>query len=679
MNPTRVIIVGGGFAGVACAKRLRRRLATSECEIVVFNPENHMAFHPLLAEVAGASISPDAVGAPLRQMLPDVECRSEKVIDVDLSERMVVYSGHDGLERRMTYDHVVVACGRSVNVGLIPGIADHAFPLKTTADALALRSHVMEQLEKAAVCDEPERRRWYLSFLVVGGGFSGAEVAGEINDLLEESREFFPTLSPDEWKVTVIHSAEQILPEVSPSLRHFARKRMEKAGIAFELDARATAATPEGVWLSDGRLLRGATVVSTIGTSTTHLVERLKAPKHRGRLVTEATMRIQGARDAWAVGDCAAVVNAYDGTVSPTTAQFAQRQGTQVADNITRVLYAWPLRPFTFRPLGQLCSIGGRSAVAEVLGMRMSGFLAWVLWRTTYLFKLPAWSKRVRVGFDWAWQLVFGRDLVHVKASPSERVGHAHFQPGEYVFRRGDQASSLYVIERGEAEVLQERGSSGEQRVAVLRAGDFFGEMALVEQRTRASSVRALTPLSLVVVGRTAFQQLSASLAPIQKLLAAAVKRRNSDPWRVMPNAREMLGHTPLFAFIDRDVARLSPTTRFDQAVEMFTDPAVDVAYVVDDDDVLCGALTRSDLLRGVETLIARGTSQSGIFTVGEMMVSDPLCVTRDDPVPQVAESMREHELERVPVVASATDRRLLGVVRAERMLAYVLARRRAA
>src|ERR1051325_757794 len=183
----RIVIVGGGFGGVRCAKTLRRRLPKKTCEIVLFNRENHMVIHPLLPEVAGASINPDAVAAPLRQMLTGVRCRTETVRHIHLANSRIEYEAPDGNVGDLTYDRIVIACGRSVSLGAVPGMSDHAFPFKGVGDAMALRSHVIQQLENAEVCGDEIRRRWYLSFVVVGAGFSGVEVAGEINDLVRTS------------------------------------------------------------------------------------------------------------------------------------------------------------------------------------------------------------------------------------------------------------------------------------------------------------------------------------------------------------------------------------------------------------------------------------------------------------------------------------------------------------
>ena len=238
MERKRIIIIGGGFAGVKCARTLRRTLSPESWEIVLFSRENNMLFYPLLAEVAGAAINPEAVTVPLRQMLPGVRCRTEEVREINPTTSVVEYEGYDGRQNCMAFDHAVVACGAAVNLSLVPGMADHAFPLKSVGDAIALRFHVMEQLEKAEVCDDPERRRWYLSFVVIGGGFTGVETAGAINDLVRSSTRFYGNFGVADVTVTLVHSRDHILPEVSPTLRGLARTKMEQAGIQMALKTR---------------------------------------------------------------------------------------------------------------------------------------------------------------------------------------------------------------------------------------------------------------------------------------------------------------------------------------------------------------------------------------------------------------------------------------------------------
>ncbi|MGC2001232.1 MAG: FAD-dependent oxidoreductase, partial [Candidatus Acidiferrales bacterium] len=506
----RVVIVGGGFAAVKFAETLRKKLRGSECEILLFNRENHMVFHPLLADVAGASINADAAVAPLRQMLPGVECRTERVQRIDLPASEIEFDSASGALARLHYDHVVVACGAESNLGIIPGMTEHAFAFKVMRDAIDLRQHIVRQMENAEAASELDRRRWYLSIIIVGAGFSGAEVAGEINELVRSSTRFYRNFRKEDVKVTLVHSQDQILPEVAPKLRAFAQKRMEKAGITMLMNSRAVAATHEGVQLQDGRMLAGATIVCTIGTTISPIVERLNVSKERGRIRTVPDMRIEGQTSAWAIGDCAFIVNAFDNKPSPTTAQFAERQGRQAALNLVRILRSEPAQPFRFKALGQLCSIGGYEAVAEMLGMRISGFPAWLAWRAVYLFKLPTWSRRIKVALDWAWDVLFPRDLSFLSTDTTQQITRAYYRPGDFIHRRGELAQVFSIIEEGEVEVLQTTEESPEAKViAILGKGDFFGEEALLAGRPHETSVRARTVVRLGQVGSALFSQMT--------------------------------------------------------------------------------------------------------------------------------------------------------------------------
>ena len=667
MATTRIVIVGGGFAGVQCAKTLGTLRPSASCQVVLFNRENHMVFHPLLAEVAGASINPDAVAAPLRQMLPAVHCRTEEVQRIDLQQHLVVYEGYDGDMHELSYDHIVLACGSAVNLGTVPGMADHAFPLKTIGDAIALRLHIMQQLEHAEVCDDPVRKSWHLSFIVIGGGFSGVEVAGEINDLLRGTHRFYHTIGNEDLNVALVHSRDHLLPEIPPRLREFARAKMEQAGIRVELNARAAYVTPEGVGLQDGSLLRGATVVCTVGNTIPSALERLDVPKERQRLLTEPDMRVHGYTTAWAIGDCAHIINGYDNAPSPPTGQFAERQGQQVAENIARVMRGEATRPFAFKPLGQLCAIGGHSAVAELFGVRLSGFLAWFLWRGVYLFKLPSWARRAKVGLDWAWDLVFPRDLAHPRTDLTERISTAHYQPGNYIFHQGDPALNFYIIVRGEVEVLrQQETTEPPVLLNILGPGDFFGEIALLDerQRQRGASIRARTSVEVLVMGKNIFASISTALAPFRQMLAEAMSRRSATFWQQMPAARNHLAHYPVTAFVEPcSIVPLTPDHTFADAIRQFDEHASDVCCVVDTPGRLVGVITRTDIFRALDAGARHQTP------VSMFMVQNPVTVTMADMSLVAAAMMHEHGFKWLPVINNDTDGILQGYVRAEKML----------
>lgn len=669
----RVVIVGGGFAAVKFAKTLRNKLRGSECEILLFNRENHMVFHPLLADVAGASINADAAAAPLRQMLPGVECRTERVQRIDLPASEIEFDSASGTLARLHYDHVVVACGAESNLGIIPGMTEHAFPFKVVSDAIDLRQHVVRQMENAEAASELDRRRWYLSFIIVGAGFSGAEVAGEINELVRSSTRFYRNFRKEDVTVTLVHSQDQILPEVVPKLRAFAQKRMQKAGITMLMNTRAVAATHEGIQLQDGRMLPGATVVCTIGTTISPIVERLNVAKERGRIRTVPDMRMEGQTNAWAIGDCAFIVNAFDNKPSPTTAQFAERQGRQAALNLIRILRGQPTQPFRFKALGQLCSIGGYEAVAEMLGMRISGFPAWVMWRGVYLFKLPTWSRRIKVALDWAWDVLFPRDLSFLNTDATQQVTHAYYRPGDFIHRRGELAQVFSIIEEGEVEILQPAEESPDGKVvAVLGKGDFFGEEALLANRPHETSIRARTVVRLAQVGSALFSQMAGSFAPLRDLLVKAVTRHTGDFWRYLPLAKPLLADETIATLMDPPPAKLlSKETTFAEAVAALTESATGHLLVLDEKQQLWATLDRDDLYHIIARIAVSSNGMRGEDIkrkLGDLLYGDPIYVALDDSALAASATMLDHGISWLTVVQGKNDLRPVGCLRGDKI-----------
>jgi NADH:ubiquinone reductase (H+-translocating) len=667
MSKTRIIILGGGFGGVKCAQSLCRQLAPEQVEIVLFNRENHLVFSPLLAEVVGSSINSLDVIVPLRQLLPRVFCRTEEVQDIDLARGEVEYQTESGQCARMHFDHLVIASGNVTNLNVVPGMADHGFPLKRVADAANLRAHIMEHMEQAEVAEDPARRLWHLTFLVVGGGFSGVEAAGEINDLVRGSARYFRAWREQDVKVVLIHSRDQILPEISPGLREFARRKMERAGVQMVLNARVTSATPEGVSLQDGRFLKGGTIVCTIGNAAAPVITGFDAPKDKERLLTDPDMRLKGQSNIWAIGDCALIINALNGQASPTTGQFAEREGRQCAENIVRVLRGQPTRPFAFKLLGELCSIGGHQAVADLFGLHLSGFLAWFVWRGVYLFKLPTWGRRVQVGFDWASLLVFPRDLAAVRVEQTDRVSHAHYDAGDFIFRQGEPPTNFYVLERGEVEVVRAHNGSDGEVVAVLGAGSFFGERALVGNRPRVMSIRARTPVEVLVMGKNLFTQVSGALAPLRDALAQTLNRRAVDVWKDRPQVYELLRCTPLTNLMEPvPQPLLKPTATLREVGQAFVDYTNEFFYVSSDGQTLEGVVTITDLIR------ARDAAQEGEKRLSDFMTKNPVAVSSDDNCAVAATAIREYRLKSLPVTEHKDSRKLVGCLRVRKLMAFV-------
>jgi NADH dehydrogenase, FAD-containing subunit len=639
-------------------------------EIVLFNRENHMVFHPLLAEVVSAAVQPKDVGAPLRQLVKNVLCRTEEVLSTDIEHKKLNYESHNGQMQSMSFDHLVLTCGNSINLTLVPGMDEHAFPLKTIGDALNLQSHVMEQMEKAEVCEDIETRRWYLTFVVVGGGFSGVEVAGEINDLVRSSKKYFNNIKEEDISVIVVHSRDQILPEVPLSLREFARQKMEQAGVTVLVNAKAAVVTPRGLHLTDERFLSGGTVVCTIGTTSEPLVDRMSLEKVSNRLKTNSDMSIPNVPYVWAVGDCAAVVNAEDGKLSPTVAQFAERQGHQVALNIVARINEQQTKPFSYKMMGQLCSIGGHSAVAEVMGMRISGFPAWFLWRGIYLSKLPSFAQQMQVGLEWACDMIFPRTLAHLKADRTKRISRAHYAAGDFVFRRGDPAADFFVIENGEVEIIRHSGEEKLDVVAILACGDFFGESSLLDSSPHGHSVRAKSEVKCTILGRNVFTQISSALAPVRTAIAKASERRRGM-WHNVPDVKILLESMPLDSVMEPlAMETISINASVEHVIERMNDTGADMCCIVDQEQSIVGVVTRSNLLKAIE--IAALADPDVDLPVTEIMVRNPVVANVLDPLSVSVSSMIDHELKQIPIV-EGTKKIPKGRIRIEKIVALIL------
>ncbi len=268
---------------------------------------------------------------------------------------------------------------------------------------------------------DPEHRRWLTSFVIIGGGFSGVETAGELADFLYASLRYYKRVRAEDLSITLLHSGDRLLPELSASLGVFTLKRMTARGIKVRLNERAVRVTDRDVHLKSGSVVAAGTVICTIGTQPNSLIDALPSPKNRGRLVVNPDMSVPGLEGVWAAGDCAAVINAMDGKISPPTAQFAEAQAAVLARNVIARLNGRPTAPFSYRPKGQLSSIGHNKAVAEVMGVRLSGFIAWLMWRGLYLLRIPTFARKCRLFLEWNWAMCFPPDIAHFGYRRSQR------------------------------------------------------------------------------------------------------------------------------------------------------------------------------------------------------------------------------------------------------------------
>lgn len=439
---TRVVVLGGGFAGLAAAQRLEERFGPDPTvELTLVSETNAILFTPMLAEVAAGSLEPTHITSPLRTSLRRTRVVQAEATDVDFDARRVSLDGGGrtveppqaareaategtatdgsgtaaGAADALPYDHLVLAVGSETNYFGMDGVRAFAFDFKDLGDAMSIRNHVIACFERAERVEDPDRRRALVTFVIAGGGFAGAELAGALNDLVHEMLVYYPNIPPEEVEVVLVHSGERVMPALSESLSEYACERMRERGVTFRLGTRVEGADPDAgtVSLSDGAVLRTETLVWTAGVRPNPLVERLDVPQvDSGAIRAEATFAVPDREGVWAVGDCAAIVDPETGERHPNTAQYATRAGERLADNVYATVGGGAPEPMTYRSQGTLAVIGHQSACAELRGRRFSGLFAWVLWRAVYLFKLPGTERQIRVFVSWFIELFFPRDIV---------------------------------------------------------------------------------------------------------------------------------------------------------------------------------------------------------------------------------------------------------------------------
>jgi NADH dehydrogenase len=428
----KIVIVGGGFAGADLARRLHRSLPNG-WEVRLYSRENHFVFTPLLPEVVGASINPLHVVWPVREMAQGVTCRTAEVRSLDIEQKEIEYIGPDGEALRERYDHLVICCGLAANRDIVPGMLEHGWALKSMGDAFALRNHAIQQLERAEVEPDDQRRRQLLSFAVVGGGFTGVEVAGALRDMLFESARYYQRFAVEDIQVTILDGGPRILGPLPEALSAYAAEQLQAMGVAVRCSVSCESVTSEGVVLAGGETLVAGTVIGTVGNTIQPLLANAGLAMERGRVVVRPDMRVEGRDDVWALGDCAAVPNAYDSRISPTLGQFATRQSKQLARNLLAILGGRGTEAFHYHTRGMFAALGHGRAVGNPFGIRVSGFLAYMMWRGIYLSKMPSFGRQLQIAFDWFWALFFRRDIVELSTlqSPSEAVPESHRATGD--------------------------------------------------------------------------------------------------------------------------------------------------------------------------------------------------------------------------------------------------------
>ena len=592
-----VAVLGGGFAGVYCVKALGKALKEKrDFKVGLISEENYMVFQPMLAEVAGSSISPRHVINPLRLLCRHASVYRGVVESVNWPQRsLLLNAGPFSGNVRIDYDHLVLALGAVTDLRRIPGMPEHAFLMKNVGDAMYLRTTVIGRIEEASLETRSEIRQRLLTFVVVGGGYSGVETAGNLIDLFSAIGSYYPEIARTELKVWLIHGGDHLLPTLHRKLGEYSARKLEERGLNLVLNQRVKAVTANRVYLENGSEIEANTVISTVGNAAhpvvTSLCEANGLATVKGRILSSDTGQVKGQTHLWAVGDCAAFPDA-DGVFSPETAQFGIRQGILAGKNIARFTRGETLRPFKFKGYGELASIGHHIAVAEIMGVRFSGFIAWWMWRTIYLAKLPRLDRKVRVLLDWTLDLFFPRDLNHLSPRHSNPLKDIYLEKGDILFEKGEPAFSFYIVKSGVVE-LCEHGEAVQRIVS----GGYFGERALLGDGIWHNEARAAEPAHLVSIPARVFHQLVQGIGSLgQFFQKSATKYQSREVTEAIGRKipRKVVSE-PVSRLMEQRLFTLTPDMTIKEALQVTRNHPRSSYPMVDGEGHLLGSVNRED------------------------------------------------------------------------------------
>ena len=653
-----VAIIGGGFAGVYCARALQRRLGHLGKKTGIIAQENHMVFQPMLPEVVGGSLSPRHVVNPIRQLCDDADVLKGDVRSVDLAGRSLqLDGGHFSPCITIRFDHLVFATGSVVDLSRIPGMAEHAFLMRNAGDAMKLRAAIISRMEEANLLRDAEARRLLLSFVVVGGGHSGVETAGQMMDLIRGVCRFYDMVRPDEPRVTLVHSRERLLPTLDETLADYTRRKLERNGVKVLLNRKVRATTARSVLLDDGTRLEAVTVVCTVGNAPHPLVLALGRqgglPVEGGKILVSSSGKVMGCDHLWAAGDCALFPKAGGG-FCPETAQFAMRQGAHVAGNIAATCFEHPLEDFSFTGQGELAVIGHRSAVASVMGVNFSGFLAWFFWRTLYLMKLPGLDRKLRVVAEWTMDLFFPRDINLLTPRYSSPLEEMHLEAGDPLFHAGEPAFSFYAVKSGRVDIVDREG----QVVKSAGRGDHFGERALLEDRVWHFDAIAREPTELVAIEARTFDKLVGCMDVLERLLTRSAKQyaMPEEVDRAIASLPEGVRAATAADLMTRDVATLAADATIGAALDLFQARQHSLYPVLDASGRILGALRR----RALYDWLAQHRLEKH-HSLREVPLSPLLRVAPGDGAAKILEDLIRNGATKAAVTDDA--RGLLGIV----------------
>jgi NADH dehydrogenase len=421
-RPTRIVILGGGFGGVYTARHLEEIFKDAgEVQITLISRDNYFIMTPLLFEAGSGVLEPRHAVNPIRPLLRSAQFVEAEVEGVDLQRKIVSVRRPHAEPDEVLYDHLVLALGSITNTSMIPG-SEHALTFKTLGDAIYLRNHIIQLFERADIETDPARKAAMLTFVLVGGGLVAVELAGEIRVFLENISKLYRNVDRAEVRFDLLEAADHIVPEMDRELSDYAALTLSKRGVRIRTNTRVDRMEPGRVHLPDGEVIAADTILLATGVLPSPTLALLPLQKDRkGRVQTEPTMRAAGQQDVWALGDCASIPDP-SGHPYPTLAQHAIREALQLAKNIAAAIRGQPLEPFVYKTKGTLAALGHFKGVGKIYKISIRGFVAWWVWRTYYLMRMPNLNRRLRVMMDWTIALMFKNDIVQLDIAREQQL-----------------------------------------------------------------------------------------------------------------------------------------------------------------------------------------------------------------------------------------------------------------
>ncbi len=515
----KILIIGGGFGGIYCAKHLQKiKLNSFEIELVSNN--NYFVFQPLLPEVASGVISASDAVTPIRQMLNSIKFRHAEVNTIDLKNKKIgIIQGFRKRQHQISYDHLIIALGQENNLNIVPGLKNNSMTIRNLKDAYNLRNHIIKCLELADVTKDYNLKKRLLSFVVIGGGFSGVETSGELKEMIDRLLVYYQNINKSEISIHIIELSNKLLPELDKSMGSYTEKIFKQLKINLHLNTKLKEVTSLKVYLSNEKSIETNTVISTIGSSVSHLIKDTNLELKQGRILTNEYLEVANNENVWALGDCAFVPSDLNDIKkgSPLTAQFAIRQARILSKNILLKTLNKKLKSFNYKSKGALASLGSRSGVGRIYSITFKGFIAWFFWRVFYLSLLPSISTKIRVLVGWLLELLVPRNAVLTDSIKRNSFEFQNYKQNDVVFTEGMIADGFYIVQSGEFINTYKNTKDGKIFKKIYKKGDHFGSRVILEGGRRTGTIKARKDSEVLKIDKDSFKLMASNLPALKK------------------------------------------------------------------------------------------------------------------------------------------------------------------